>query len=170
MIYRVRVILDSEEDVVRDIALDSESSFEDFHNAIVQSFGLDGLEMASFFDSNEAWEQGEELSLFGMYDNSSQTLSMAEVKIEDRLENPHDRMLYIYDFLNMWTFFVELIEKADKTDSTEIYPQLISTLGNMPADKPDMQFESDINDADIDDDDLDESDDMFDDYDEDDFY
>ena len=33
MIYRLRIILDSEEDVIRDIEIKSDSSFEDLHFA-----------------------------------------------------------------------------------------------------------------------------------------
>ncbi len=55
MIYRMRVILDVREDVFRDIEIDGGNTLEDFHNAIVQSFGLDGREMASFYLSDEEW-------------------------------------------------------------------------------------------------------------------
>ena len=42
MIYKIRAIVDAEEDVFRDIALHSESTLEDLHNALNQSFGFDG--------------------------------------------------------------------------------------------------------------------------------
>ena len=36
------------------------------HNVLTQSFGFDGSEMASFYISNEHWEQGQEIALFDM--------------------------------------------------------------------------------------------------------
>ena len=42
MIYHFRLILDTKEDVFRDIALEETDNFEDFHNAITQAFGFGG--------------------------------------------------------------------------------------------------------------------------------
>ena len=64
MIYRFRIILDTDEDVFRDLEIRSSATLEDFHNAINQAFGFDGSEMASFYTSNDLWEEGEEISLF----------------------------------------------------------------------------------------------------------
>ena len=36
MIYKFRVILDAEEDIFRDIAIESDNTLEDLHNAIVK--------------------------------------------------------------------------------------------------------------------------------------
>jgi hypothetical protein len=76
MIYRFRVILDNdtEEDVFRDLEIRETDNLEDLHNIITQSFGFDGTEMASFYISNEAWEQGEEISLFDLSDDGSARL------------------------------------------------------------------------------------------------
>ena len=50
MIYRFRVILDNdtEEDVFRDLEIRETDTMEDLHNIITQSFGFDGLDLASF--------------------------------------------------------------------------------------------------------------------------
>ena len=67
MIYRFRVILDhkNKEDIFRDVEIRKTDTFEDLHNVITQSFGFDGSEMASFYLSNDSWEQGQEIALFG---------------------------------------------------------------------------------------------------------
>lgn len=57
MIYKFRVILDAEEDVIRDIAIESGDSLEDLHNTITQAFGFAGNEMASFYTSDDEWNQ-----------------------------------------------------------------------------------------------------------------
>ena len=38
MIYRFRIILDVKEDVLRDIEIDENATFEDLHHAITQAF------------------------------------------------------------------------------------------------------------------------------------
>ena len=58
MIYRFRVILDAQEDIFRDIEIEQDATAEDFHNAITQAFGFGGQEMACFYISDEAWNQG----------------------------------------------------------------------------------------------------------------
>jgi len=42
MIYKLRIILDTEQDVIREIAIKESDSLEDLHNAIVNAFGFDG--------------------------------------------------------------------------------------------------------------------------------
>ena len=49
MIYKFRAILDTKEDIFRDIAIEKTNTLEDLHNAIVNAFGFDGTEMASFY-------------------------------------------------------------------------------------------------------------------------
>ena len=48
MVYKFRVILDAEEDIFRDLAIESHTTLEDLHNAIVNAFGFDGTETGSF--------------------------------------------------------------------------------------------------------------------------
>ena len=68
MIFRFRVVLDNDtkEDIFRDIEIRKTDTFEDLHNSITQSFGFDGSEMASFYLSDDEWNQGEEISLFDL--------------------------------------------------------------------------------------------------------
>ena len=44
--------------------IQGETTLEDFHNVINQSFGFAGDEMASFYLTDEDWNQGEEITLF----------------------------------------------------------------------------------------------------------
>lgn len=104
MIYRFRIILDTHEDVFRDIEIQASSTLEDLHNAIVQSFGFDGQEMASFYISNDLWEEGEEISLFDVSDEPGAIRVMEETYLENVVNENQTRLLYVYDFLNMWTF------------------------------------------------------------------
>ena len=105
MIYRFRVILDVDTDVFRDIEVESHISLEDFHKCISKSFGFNGEEMASFYKSDEDWNQGEEFSLF---DTEGDTPVMADTILESVMDEDNRHFLYVYDFYNMWTFFVDL--------------------------------------------------------------
>src|SRR5690606_26771317 len=109
MLYRLRVILDTQEDVFRDLEIEQDAPLEDLHNAIIQSFGFNGEEMASFYTSDDEWNQDEEIVLFGMNDG---TRSMTDTAIEDVLSETQTKLIYVYDFLEMWTFLIELADVA----------------------------------------------------------
>ena len=63
MIYRVRIIFDNDKDILRDIELKSSTNLEKFHKIILESFGIVGNELASFYKSNEKWEFNDEIPL-----------------------------------------------------------------------------------------------------------
>ncbi|AFL81726.1 Plasmid pRiA4b ORF-3-like protein [Aequorivita sublithincola DSM 14238] len=154
MIYRFRIILDTHEDVFRDIEIESSATLEDFHNAITQSFGFDGQEMASFYTTNELWEEDEEISLFDVSDEPGGVRIMGETYLEDVVDKEDTRLLYVYDFLNMWTFMVELADISE-IESGQIYPNLMYSHGEIPEEAPEKEFTSEPIDGD-DDDDFDE--------------
>ncbi|MCG2420243.1 plasmid pRiA4b ORF-3 family protein [Aequorivita sp. F47161] len=139
MIYRFRVILDTHEDVFRDIEIKASASLEDLHNAITQAFGFDGLEMASFYISNDLWEEGEEISLFDVSDEPGGIRVMNETYLEDVVDENSTRLLYVYDFLNMWTFMVELADIAEAEEGMP-YPNLMFAHGQIPEEAPEKEF------------------------------
>ncbi len=143
MIYRFRAILDHHQkgDIFRDIEIRKTDTFEDLHNVITQCFGFDGSEMASFYVSNEQWEQGQEIALFQMEDSSNSKL-MNETILEDIVDDKKTKLIYVYDFLNMWTFLIELGEIVEQAQGTD-YPNLLFVCGQVPNDPPEKQFESD---------------------------
>ncbi len=145
MIYRFRIILDTEEDVFRDIEIEQEATLEQFHDVITQSFGFDGTEMASFYISDEQWNQGEEISLFDMSDGTQPVKLMNETTLIDVVHEASPKLIYIYDFLSMWTFLVELAEIAEYESGME-YPNVMFVHGQLPDQAPDKEFKSDQSD------------------------
>jgi hypothetical protein len=140
MIYKIRVVLDVKQDVIRTIAIDSSNTLEDLHNTISNVFGFNGQQMASFYRTDDEWNQGEEIPLINM-DESPEALSMATTAIEQNIEDAGEKLIYVYDFLEMWTFFVELIEVSDTKEDK--LPKLILTIGDVPEKSPEKEFKSD---------------------------
>ncbi|MGB0769330.1 MAG: IS1096 element passenger TnpR family protein [Flavobacteriaceae bacterium] len=143
MIYRFRAILDhdSKEDIFRDIEIRKTDTFEDLFNVLTQSFGFDGSEMASFYVSDDQWQQGQEIALFDMGENEDIRL-MNETIIEDIIDEDQTKLIFVYDFLNMWTFLVELGEIVEEAQGTD-YPNLMFVCGQVPSEAPEKQFEAD---------------------------
>ncbi|WP_159800237.1 hypothetical protein [Flavobacterium sp. MK4S-17] len=164
MIYKFRVILDAEEDVFRDLAIDENDTLEDLHNAIVNAFGFDGMEIASFYTCNDEWVQEDEIPLFDTGDVPGEEKTMADYPLSSILDEQSTKIIYVYDFLNMWTFFVELAA-IEEPETGVSYPDLLYSHGLMPVTAPDKEFTADDNDMYSDfDDDYDEDDlDMLDD-------
>lgn len=142
MINKIRIILDAEDDVFRDVAVEEEMTLEDFHNVVVQAFGFAGNEMASFYTCNENWEQQEEIALFDMGDAVEPPRLMNEVVLNQAMNADSPKMIYVYDYFNMWTFFVELADVVEK-EAGQQYPLLLFSFGEMPAEPPEKNFEAD---------------------------
>lgn len=142
MIYRFRAILDTHEDVFRDIEIEASNTLEDLHNTVTQSFGFGGQEMASFYISNDLWEQGEEIALFDMSDEPGSVRVMSETLLEDVVNKDQTKLIYVYDFFNLWTFMVELVEIAEYEEG-RTYPNLMFAHGQIPDEAPDKEFVAD---------------------------
>ena len=147
MIYRFRAILDNdtEDDIFRDIEIRKTDTLEDLHNTITQSFGFDGTEMASFYISDDEWNQGEEISLFDMSEGINSVKLMNETILEDVVDKKNTKLIYVYDFFSMWTFLVELAEIVEVTEGLD-YPNLMYVHGQIPNEAPQKSFEADDSD------------------------
>ncbi len=141
MIYKIRVILDAAEDVFRDLEVESENNLEELHNAITQAFGFLGNEMASFFTADENWNQDEEIPLFDIREGEDGSRLMRDTLLSEVMDEQAPKLLFVYDFLNMWTFFVELADITEKEDG-RTYPNLLFSFGELPDAPPEKNFEA----------------------------
>ncbi|CAM1347352.1 IS1096 element passenger TnpR family protein [Tenacibaculum insulae] len=145
--YKVRVILDTKEDVIRTLVFNEAKSLEDLHFDIAKSFGFNGQEMASFYRTDEDWNQGEEIPLFNMAE-AGEEVSMATCVLKEILPSINDKLIYVYDFLQMWTFYVEIVEQSDEIITES---KIILTVGEIPDEAPEKEFKADTS-TDLDDD------------------
>lgn len=168
--YIFRVAPDIEEDVFRDIEIKAEQSFENLHNAIIEAFDFQGDQMASFYMSDQDWEKGEEIGLMDMtFGDEAGPKMMSSTTIEEMISEKNQRILYLYDFLKMWIFYVELIDEKE-TESDKNYPRSIREIGTSPDENdkeiPDLLEGFDENSPKKKDPSQDEIDDIFDEFDD----
>jgi hypothetical protein len=156
--YKFRVILDAKNDVIREIAIARDFTLEELHQTIVNAYGFDGLEMASFYQTDNDWNQGDEIPLFNMNDQIGGLTQMRDYKIDFMFTKSNSKMIYVYDFLNLWMFFVEFTGKYDKTEDKST-PLLLLSIGELPEKAPEKKFE--IEERDDDDFDIFDGDDSF---------
>ncbi|MCM4168767.1 hypothetical protein KCTC52924_02459 [Arenibacter antarcticus] len=149
MIYKIRIILDAEEDIFRDMEIEGSNTMEELHDAITQAFGFLGNEMASFYTCDDEWIQDEEIALFDMNENGSDLRLMNQVILTDIITEVSPKLIYVYDFLSMWTFFVELADITEKIDG-QSYPNILFSFGEVPDSPPEKKFEADESEFDFD--------------------
>jgi hypothetical protein len=159
--YKIRVILDTKKDVIRTILVDNDLNLEDLHSTIAKSFGFKGQELASFYRTDDEWTQGEEIPLFNMAEVGA-GISMQTCLLKEILPANNDKLIYVYDFLKMWTFYVDVIEISNEKASG--LPKIILNIGEIPDEAPEKEFIAEkLDDGFVDEDD---NDDEFGDFDE----
>ncbi|MDR1679321.1 MAG: plasmid pRiA4b ORF-3 family protein [Prevotellaceae bacterium] len=111
MIYRFLILSDEVDDFVREIQIDSEATFFDFHTAILQSTDYNENQMTSFFLCDDNWEKEQEITLIEM-DSSSEydNLIMENSIIGELIADEGQKLLYVFDYLSDRAFFIELKE------------------------------------------------------------
>jgi hypothetical protein len=148
-VFVFRVILDSaDEDVFRDIEVLATQTLEDLHLGILNAFGIAAGEMASFYISDDQWHQGDEVPLVDMGFGAINMGLMHDIALNTWLDTAGKRALYVYDYLALWTFFVEFVEKKEIeiTDILEekvlLFPKTVYFYGRNPNEAPSKDFAS----------------------------
>lgn len=157
-VLKFRVVLDTKADVFRDIEILTDQTFEEFHVAICNAFGFVGDQMASFYMSDDVWSKGQEITLMSVVEGKPEEgapLLMENTVMDDMIIEEDEKLVYVYDFLRMWCFFIELIEESKEISDRE-YPRITLRLGETPSE--DSKKQAAIDNA-YDDDDEEEEDD-----------
>lgn len=137
-IHKLRIILDTEEDIFRDVEIAANDSLLHLHEAILSAFDIPQGEMASFYRTNDQWDQGEEIPIMSM-EMEDHASHMEKTEISSLLNKSGDRLLYVYDFLNLWTFFVEFITSFPAQEGVD-YPIVSLSYGKTPDSAPGKDF------------------------------
>lgn len=135
-VYKFRVTFEEYEDISRVIEIKSAQTFYDLHKAILASISFDEKQMASFYMSNDSWKKGQEITLMDMSnddDEPEQKLPiMKKSQIQDYIDDPHQKIIYIYDFIEMWTLRLELFGIEMKEKAGIKYPVCSKSIGLAP--------------------------------------
>ena len=121
---------------------------------------MSNLEVASFYTCDDQWNQEEEIPMFDSGDVPGEMKIMSDYPLNQLLGADQTKIIYVYDFINMWTFLVELAA-IEEPESGETYPALLFSHGELPNSAPEKEFEAENEDFysefedDLDEDDLD---------------
>jgi hypothetical protein len=111
MVYRFVILSDEVDNFRRDITIDSDATFFDLHNAILESVGYTKDQMTSFFICDEDWSKETEITLIEMGSNPEEdSYIMENVRLSEFLEDEGQQLIYVFDYLADRSFFVKLRE------------------------------------------------------------
>lgn len=134
-VYKFKITFEDYEDIFRVIEIKSTQTFLDLHKAILDSIGFDQKQMASFYMSNDSWKRFQEITLEDMSDGDEPEKKlpiMSKSKLCDYIIDPHQKMIYIYDFIELWTILIELTGIEIKEKAGQKYPVCSKTSGLSP--------------------------------------
>lgn len=111
MVFRFLILSDEVDDFKREIKIDSEATFLDLHDAILDAVGFTKDQMCSFFICDDDWSKRTEITLVEM-DTSSDVDSyiMADTRLDELLEDEHQKLMFVFDYMTERAFFMELRE------------------------------------------------------------
>ncbi len=147
--YRFRVTSDENDEFLREIELLANNSFEDFHKTLVETCKFQGNELASFYTCDNQWRKKTEITLVDMNADEDEEvkegapLVMRNIKLNQFINDPHQRFIYVFDFLNLYTVYIELM-KIYQADVTLQYPRVIKEVSEivMPVAKSGIVLEA----------------------------
>lgn len=132
-IYHFRVLSDENDNFQRDIEIQSTQTFEDFREVLHDCIKFKGNELSSFFKCEADWSKSEEITLIEMpVNDENPQWVMSDCIIRDFVDDPHQRFIYEYDFLNLNIFFIELL-KIKPLENGIKYPRCIFSSGENQA-------------------------------------
>jgi hypothetical protein len=155
--YKFRVNFDDVEDFVRDIEILASDNFENFHKILYTSIGLKGNELASFSLCDVKWNKQKEITLIDMGDDSVAAMPeydenddfttksnlpkfvMKDSVLKDFISDPHQHIIYEYDFLNPKIFYVELLKILPVKEDVK-YPRCSYSLKELPKETPNLHI------------------------------
>jgi len=132
-LYRFSVTFEDYDDVSRVIDIKSTQTFEDLHRAIHQSTKYNPEFSSSFYISNDQWMKGEEITYLPNQRRIDRGVALMEkVKLSSRIDDPHQKFYYTFNFDRPFDFHIELMKIILDEDTKVTYPAVIKSTGEAP--------------------------------------
>jgi hypothetical protein len=132
-LYRFRITFEDYDDVIREIDVKSNQTFEDLHRAIHQSTGYNPEYSSSFYISNDQWIKGEEITFMPNQKRKDRGVAlMDKVKLLSYIDDPHQKFYYTFNFDRPFDFHVELMKIILDDAPGVSYPAVIKSVGEAP--------------------------------------
>jgi len=141
MVYRIKFISDEAEGFLREIKIDSESTFLDLNKAILKSCGYPDDQMTSFYICDEEWERGTQVTREDMGFGSSDVdiYVMENTRLSELIEDDDQRMEFVFDPFSDRFFYLEVRETIPGKNLAEAV--VSRTKGDAPCQLAELDFD-----------------------------
>ena len=120
MIYKFLLLSDESENFSLEVKIDPESTFLQLNDTIIDALKYSKDQLTSFFICEDNWEKKTEITLIEMDSSSDEDVwTMENTKINEFVEDEHQRLLFVYDMMGDRSFFMELREIIPNKDLEE---------------------------------------------------
>lgn len=141
-VYRFRIIFEDQEDVVREIEVLGKQTFEELHRTIQEAIAFDNSKDASFFMSDDYWRKGQEITNRRAVESDDDdddyrtpkkvpVKQMSASRIAGFIDDPHQKIVYVFDPVVKWTLHLELIKILSDEPKVN-YPRTVKSTGVAP--------------------------------------
>lgn len=112
MLYRIKLICEEVDGFVREIKIDSEATFLDLNNIILEACNYHD-DMTSFFLCDDEWERGDQVTREdmgeGMYD--AEAYVMADTRLSTLIDGEGQKLEFIFDPFGERSFYLKVQEE-----------------------------------------------------------
>lgn len=134
MVYKIRIILDTKDNIFRDVEIKDKQNLWNLHLGIKSAFTLMGDDLSIFSILDDEGIVVKQVPLEDMSDDGDGEI-MSDVYINEAFEKVGDKLHFQYGFMDLWEFFLELVEIIDEKPAVN-YPITVFRFGNMPLKAP----------------------------------
>lgn len=144
MVYKFKLVSDEVSNFSREIEIDSNSSFLQLRNAILDSVNYSKDDIDSFFLCDDEWQKQEEITLEDMGSSSDQDIwIMEDTPLNELIEEEGQKLIFVFDYMTERSFFMEMKEAIPGKTLSE--PICTVKRGNAPEQSVDLdEFEKQI--------------------------
>lgn len=109
MIYKFKMVSDEVDNFVRTYEIDSDATFMDLRELILDSVGYEKNNIDSFFICEKDWSRQQEITLEDLGTSSAfDSYLMKDTAIGDIIEDEGQRLEFVFDYIGDRCFFMEL--------------------------------------------------------------
>ena len=130
----VRVTLQGEPTIYREIEVESLKMLSDLAEAIVHAFGFEFDHAFGFYSKltgQDVMRSQPKYELFADMGEATEAKSVEKSHIVDAFPDVGHTMLFLFDYGDDWRFVVEVIRLGQKAAKTR-YPKVLKKVGKAP--------------------------------------
>lgn len=112
MLFKIAVICDEIQSFFREITIDSDQTFLDLNQALLDACDYDDSQITSFCTCTEDWEMEQQIVRedMGTTSEDEDLYIMANTRLSELIEDEEQKLIFTFDPINDRVFYLEVTE------------------------------------------------------------